>query len=484
MSALAETVRTRGRQATLLAGAVLASAGLGLALTYQPWFAAAAVLGAALVVVTLLEPVVMVGLMLAVGVIDLSYLSGGYKALLPETGGLDMNGIRLMGIVAALTAILLVDREAVKHALGRYGRWYAVFLLVITASLAHTPDLIGGLRFLLKLALPYLVFVVVLTVGKTPALLDRLMDWTLAGGAFIVFLLAPTLVALGEYTRYEQGRLTIFLIGNYQDPMSDYLLAVVLMSFARFTVRGQVRYLLLCGGAAIWMGVTVTRITMLAAGASLLAFALYGGLASRNWRTLVAALVVAIAVVAPAVPFVLKRTFGYVPGPGELFPLFVHPAQLYRALSLEGRELIWPVVLSGFLAHPIFGQGLGGSSALIMANFPHSWGTVAHNEYLRVAADTGAVGLLLFGFAIVRWWGGTIEAGRVPDRRVREFAMPAFAIIVAWGVISLTDNALDYYAPFTQYVGFLCGAALAAAAQSRAGADQGQVAPPAEALVG
>ena len=47
--------------------------------------------------------------------------------------------------------------------------------------------------------------------------------------------------------------------------------------------------------------------------------------------------------------------------------------------------------------------------------------------------------------------------------RVREFAYPAIAGILAWSVIAITDNAFDYYASFTQYIGLACAGAIAAA---------------------
>jgi hypothetical protein len=51
---------------------------------------------------------------------------------------------------------------------------------------------------------------------------------------------------------------------------------------------------------------------------------------------------------------------------------------------------------------------------------------------------------------------------------VKEYALPAIGCISALAVIGLTDNAFDYYGPFTQYLGFLCGGAIAAAAAVRA----------------
>jgi hypothetical protein len=47
-----------------------------------------------------------------------------------------------------------------------------------------------------------------------------------------------------------------------------------------------------------------------------------------------------------------------------------------------------------------------------------------------------------------------------------EYALPAFGAILAWAVIAFTDNAFDYYAQYTQYVGFYCAAALVAARES------------------
>lgn len=67
----------------------------------------------------------------------------------------------------------------------------------------------------------------------------------------------------------------------------------------------------------------------------------------------------------------------------------------------------------------------------------------------------------LFALAVLVWAGAMVRLGRQGDGRVREFALPAFAGIMAWAVLSVTDNVFDYYAPFTQYIGFLCAGALA-----------------------
>jgi hypothetical protein len=53
--------------------------------------------------------------------------------------------------------------------------------------------------------------------------------------------------------------------------------------------------------------------------------------------------------------------------------------------------------------------------------------------------------------------------GALREQSVQEYAWPAIAGIVAWALIAGTDNPFDYYAPFTQYIGFLCAATVAMA---------------------
>jgi hypothetical protein len=74
---------------------------------------------------------------------------------------------------------------------------------------------------------------------------------------------------------------------------------------------------------------------------------------------------------------------------------------------------------------------------------------------------------VLYFLAISAWLGGVVRAGRHASPAVRELALPAVGGIVAWAVIAVTDNAFDYYAQFTQYIGFCCAGTLAAAAMAR-----------------
>jgi hypothetical protein len=129
-------------------------------------------------------------------------------------------------------------------------------------------------------------------------------------------------------------------------------------------------------------------------------------------------------------------------------------------MNFQGREIIWPVVGQAFLASPVLGQGLGVSTHYVVTTIDPAGGAVVHNEYLRLAADTGLIGLTLFTTAMIIWLVAAVRGGRAPGL-VREFAVPAVAGMVAWAVIALTDNPFDYYAQFTQYIAFLVAATVA-----------------------
>jgi O-antigen ligase len=132
---------------------------------------------------------------------------------------------------------------------------------------------------------------------------------------------------------------------------------------------------------------------------------------------------------------------------------------LYEAINWSGRELLWAPLVAAWMTSPLIGLGLGTSSAILRSLFYEDEGLVAHNEYLRLGTDTGLVGIALFLLAWIAWCRTAAAASAVPGRRSEaiEMALPALGVLVAWAVIAITDNAFDYYAPLTQYAGFLVG---------------------------
>jgi O-antigen ligase len=434
---------------------------LGPAVAGAPFIVAGVLLGCALLAAVFLRPLLVVGIVLLIGPVDLSFVTGGFKALFANMGGLDMNGIRLIGVSFGLgtTALALPRTRAVL--LGPWGILYLAFLLWCLVALARSPYPVYGLRFLMKLAFPLLIFVITVGIVERREQLTKLVDFALIGAALISLVMNPFYVLFGGYHVYDDGYVRVRGVGIHENPFSFYLLISLYIALGRFISRGQVRYLVLCAALGFWMVMTLTRITLLAAMVGLAAMAVYGLFAARNPRVLLAAVAVGVLLSLPLVPAVLERSLGFVPSIGELFGLMRNPLALYESINWQGRELAWPIVYSAFTTSPVTGLGLGASILVMREYFPVSAGEVVHNEYLRLASETGIIGVLLFFAAIMAWLVAAIRAERLTGGAAREYALPAVAAILSWAIIAITDNAFDYYAPYTQFVALLVGASVA-----------------------
>lgn len=440
----------------VVAALVVASAA-GVA--WAPWMTAGAVLGAALVAVSMVWPAAVVTVLLFLGPLDLSFLTGGFKELFAGVGGLDMNGIRLLAVTAGVGLAVLADPAQRARLTSAPVGLYAAFLGWAALSLAWSADTLEGLRLLLKLAWPLLIFLVVSAPGRTRADVDRMGDWLLAGAALLV-VINPLFVVLGANMDVDgSGAVRMGGAGTGYSAFSFYLLVVLLLSLARLATRRQLRYAALAAGAAVWIALTLTRITVLAGLVALAGAGLLAVLARRSVRPAVAAAAVLVALAAALAPAVLERTFGYVPAPGDLAAMLRDPATLVASMNWQGRLLLWGVLVAAWTSSPLVGLGLGSSAWILAVSLPEGAARVAHNEYVRLAVDTGLAGVALFVVAVLAWVGVTVRAALSPgagaDPRLQEMTLAALAVLLAWGVISLTDNPLDYYTQFSQFAGFL-----------------------------
>src|SRR5262245_10637601 len=89
-----------------------------------PWLVSGGLFGLIILLLVLFEPLALIGVMLALGPVDLSFMTGGFKSLFTAAGGLDMNGIRLIGLTFGFAALFVADRRMQRTAVSAQGRWY------------------------------------------------------------------------------------------------------------------------------------------------------------------------------------------------------------------------------------------------------------------------------------------------------------------------------------------------------------------------
>ena len=455
--------RSRGMWVGLALLVVISAAGT----SWDPWLTLGMLIGCVLFGLTLTWPLGVIAAMLAIGPLDLSFLTGGFKTMFEQLGGLDMNGIRLIFVSAGLGLVVIIDRRYWGRLASPPVRWYLVFLAFAASTLPGSEDALEGLRLLLKRAWPLLTFLVVAAPDRSHRQIDRMGDWLLIGAAVLI-VINPLFILLGGVFVEDTGEVRLMGAGTHQNPFSFAMLVAVIVSLVRFASRGQMRYLVLAAGATTWIALTLTRITFLAGAVSLGVVALYSAVVRRNYRAAAVGAGAVLVLTAALAPVLLERTFGVAPSFAELLELFRDPIRLYETINWSGRELFWAVLVVAWMASPWLGLGLGSSTSVLRSVFPEDMGLVAHNEYIRLGTDTGFLGIILFAVAMLAWLRVAVAAGLKSDPRVQEVTLPALAILMAWGVISLTDNAFDYYGPLTQFAGFFVAASLVSGAWSEA----------------
>ena len=99
-------------------------------------------------------------------------------------------------------------------------------------------------------------------------------------------------------------------------------------------------------------------------------------------------------------------------------------------MKTNGRIASWIQFFDHTEGHRISGLGTGGISRYILQS-GHVFGGEPHNDYLRIFADQGTLGFILFL---------SIGAGLVFKMRHKYI----LGIILAFGVCLITDNILVY----------------------------------------
>jgi len=121
------------------------------------------------------------------------------------------------------------------------------------------------------------------------------------------------------------------------------------------------------------------------------------------------------------------------------FVRIISLAQSGDAANLSNRGLTWPYFQAAIHASPWVGWGLGAGKVVIPVTGPLSTllGTnAAHNEFLRIGAEGGVIGVALLAFLMAAWAWKNSQTVPTPQRWLLRL------IFVAFAIHSWTDNTL------------------------------------------
>jgi hypothetical protein len=113
--------------------------------------------------------------------------------------------------------------------------------------------------------------------------------------------------------------------------------------------------------------------------------------------------------------------------------------QLGEAGNLSNRDLVWPYFQAAFAASPWVGWGVGAGKVVIpvTSSLTALIGTnAAHDEYLRIGTEGGALGLIIL-IALITLWV-LRNAARLPPAQAALMRL----IFLGFAFHSATDNTL------------------------------------------
>ncbi|MCB0881597.1 MAG: oligosaccharide flippase family protein [Thermoleophilia bacterium] len=383
---------------------LLGAIGIGLVTGRSPLIAVALTVGLAFMALLLTN--VTTGVIVFVLVQPFGMLFGAGETLLTKGGG----------VLLMVTWLVSLRYPATR---GRYARFLHTipllgwlmfgFLAWACASILWSLNTADSVDAIQRFALGFVLLVIVFTAAWSDAAMRRIC------GAFAlsVGLTAITGLALGRFT---EGRFT----GTFQDAneWAAFCIPGILISVGMIATSRKALHQLAFGAcatlAAVGLVLSGSRGGMIGVVIALGVWIAFGG----RWRLRVAAASVLVAVLGAGYIMVAAS-----PATKERFATITN-GQSYGTSAGTGRSDIWKVGTRAYEDHPIVGTGAGTfvdatpryiaqPGLLRRVDFFTTDVKVAHNMYLHIAVELGAIGAALYISILLACLLATLRAAMI-----------------------------------------------------------------------
>jgi len=348
-------------------------------------------------------------------------------------------------IVVSIFAIIRVGKAGVPLAAPEIG--YLVFLGWCAIESFRAADSSFAVRAFLKLLYPFLsMYLARRTVGS-PDSADRLIKWQFRMTTTVTVLIFTALAIPA-----------LFVVVNFvfwgAAAFFDHAVIIAMLALACWKVRGKLRYLVLALilSAICFKAVNRTTIVALALGVSIISVLAFRKIAV----VLLPILYVGLLAILFTVPAFREKMF-YNPNKVQTGVLQSASAVTSGQLNNDGRFAMWNEVLRRFFwPNPAVGSGLGATQAWFYSGAAepilHTKLKIEHSEYVKLASDTGLIGVALFVVSILLALVDAIRAyRRSTEESARIFSLAAICALPMFLFIIALDNALLYVLPVAQF---------------------------------
>lgn len=427
---------------------VIGSLVMGVSLAIAPLASIALLTASTLFWIGYIKPYLLIFLALGFGFINLATFTGHQKSLFESLGGIDFNGIRLIATTGTLLVIGLFRGYFKKLPL----KIYTLFLLLSFFSLSYSAAPFAGLRTLMKLLYPYLLFLAIRFESQDPQFPASLKK-SLYVAAIMMIVLSGIMFLSGTASDYAPGGVGLVQSHveqkRFMGPTGNWAGTAAfsalfgLFFYSRFLLERKWISLLLFISFLPLLMLTLSRIEIAAFAVGFFLMNLF--LKKRS-----------VALIGILSVFLLS--LAYAPLRNKSFHAEMESFSDTLAVdSLSdihdtGRWQLWALTIPLILKNPLIGNGLGSTESLLGGEEGDEGGYVPHNEYLRLSSDVGFIGCLLFLISYIVLGHSCWKKFKTGDRADQHQALLAITSILVYLMICLADNGIDWYATATQYV--------------------------------
>jgi len=347
-----------------------------------------------------------------------------------SAAGLNLNFAGIFAILAIVFSLFVILNNIgrVKR-LPLFSAWL-FFLAALSASLITSINLGTGITELLRLISTMLIFFVSYILIESKRDLANLIK------TIIVSALIPSLVAVYQYL--TQTGLTVpfegvynRVFGTFAHPnlLAFYLLLALALCFVILLTGDKKKIsIVFYSGAALLFLITLFMTYTRSAWLGLLILVFMLGITRYRKFLLVAMILLSLSFISVEQINTRLQSF----------------TEKDPSSSIQWRLQLWSDSLDYFKQKPLLGYGVGTSNEVIIQNRgPQAGSSDAHNDYLRIALDSGLLGLLGFFFLIFSLLTSLYKIYRRQNKP--HLKTLAFVILILTGsfyLISFGDNIL------------------------------------------
>ncbi len=321
---------------------------------------------------------------------------------------------------------------------------YVLFLSFTLISVGYSLDPSSGLRSWSQLAYPLIFYVSVICSVDTISQIRAVIRFVLFAGALNLVLNILGLILAPHAMLLPSGDTIRFAGTMGFDPTALFFFNIFVVALSFYLIYPQIlsREILLFLSIG-FLGIQALTISRTVLVEITIAVGLASWLQKKKALAIMLVIAAVLALGYSAVPFLDRSS--------SLTGFYYSGLNEYST----GRIETWQSIgLPLYEAHPIFGAGLG-STTLLFKSVPIT--KSLHNEYVRMSAEGGTIGLVLFVAMIIQLILQSLNAYRLARSDLsRAVSLSAFLVFTGFAVAAFASDFLTFI-NISVYVWLLLG---------------------------